>query len=55
MSAARIGLAPAARIIDVVGGASTLVDDLLARGFSELTVRFVPNLSGASLGDCPAV
>lgn len=31
-------LAPNARIIDVGGGASTLVDDLLARGFTDLTV-----------------
>lgn len=29
---------PDARIIDVGGGASTLVDDLLARGFKNLTV-----------------
>jgi len=32
------GFAPDAAIIDVGGGASTLVDDLLARGFSNLTV-----------------
>jgi hypothetical protein len=32
------GLAPDASIIDVGGGASTLVDDLLARGFANLTV-----------------
>ena len=32
------GLAPEAAIIDVGGGASTLVDDLLARGYSNVTV-----------------
>jgi SAM-dependent methyltransferase len=32
------GLAPDAAIIDVGGGASTLVDDLLARGFTNVTV-----------------
>lgn len=31
-------LAPDARIIDVGGGASTLVDDLLERGYRNLTV-----------------
>lgn len=31
-------LPPTAAIIDVGGGASTLVDDLLARGFQNLTV-----------------
>ena len=36
VDACRIG--PAAPVIDVGGGASTLVDDLLARGFSRLTV-----------------
>lgn len=34
----QIGLANNASIIDVGGGASTLVDDLLGRGFSDLTV-----------------
>ncbi len=34
----RTGVGPDARIIDVGGGASTLVDDLLARGFHHLTV-----------------
>ncbi len=33
-----LALPRSARIIDVGGGASTLVDDLLARGFSDLTV-----------------
>lgn len=33
-----LGLPPSASIIDVGGGASTLVDDLLERGFSDLTV-----------------
>ena len=32
------GLGAEAAVIDVGGGASTLVDDLLARGFSDLTV-----------------
>jgi SAM-dependent methyltransferase len=31
-------LPPSAHVVDVGGGASTLVDDLLARGFTELTV-----------------
>lgn len=31
-------LKPDARIIDVGGGASTLVDDLLKKGFKDLTV-----------------
>jgi SAM-dependent methyltransferase len=34
----RIGLPPTAGVIDVGGGASTLVDDLLARGFSDLAI-----------------
>lgn len=34
----RIGIAPTARVLDVGGGASTLVDDLLDRGFDHLTV-----------------
>jgi SAM-dependent methyltransferase len=34
----RAALAPDAAILDVGGGASTLVDDLLARGFTNLTV-----------------
>lgn len=41
-----IGLPTSARIIDVGGGASTLVDDLLARGFRHLTVL---DLSGKAL------
>ena len=32
------GLSPASRVIDVGGGASTLVDDLVARGVGEITV-----------------
>jgi len=32
------GLAPGARVIDVGGGASTLVDDLLDRGIEDVTV-----------------
>ncbi len=34
----QLALAPATPIIDVGGGRSTLVDDLLARGFRDLTV-----------------
>ena len=32
------GLAPASRVIDVGGGASTLVDDLVLRGIGDITV-----------------
>jgi len=39
-------LPPEARIVDVGGGASTLVDDLLVRGFSSLAVV---DLAGAAL------
>ncbi len=41
-----IGLPRSARMIDVGGGASTLVDGLLERGFSSVTVL---DLSGAAL------
>ncbi len=40
------GLDTTARIIDVGGGASTLVDDLLSNGYSEVTVL---DISGAAL------
>jgi SAM-dependent methyltransferase len=40
------GVPPAARIIDVGGGASTLVDDLLHGGYTSLTVL---DLSGTAL------
>ena len=40
------GIGPEAALIDVGGGASTLVDDLLARGFRDLTVL---DLSEAAL------
>lgn len=43
---ARTGLGPDAAIIDVGGGASTLVDSLLARGFHDITVL---DLAGAAL------
>lgn len=43
---ARAGLGPASRVIDVGGGASTLVDDLLARGVTSVTVL---DLSDAAL------
>jgi ubiquinone/menaquinone biosynthesis C-methylase UbiE len=42
----RTGIEPGEAIIDVGGGASTLVDDLLADGFQRLTVL---DLSGAAL------
>ena len=40
------GLGPDASIIDVGGGASTLVDDLLDRGFTNVTVL---DISSAAL------
>jgi SAM-dependent methyltransferase len=40
------GVAPSAAIIDIGGGASTLVDDLIARGYRNLTVL---DLSSAAL------
>ncbi len=43
---ASTGLAPSASIIDVGGGASTLLDDLLAAGFRKLSVL---DLSAAAL------
>lgn len=43
----KTGVAHEAAIIDVGGGASTLVDDLLAEGYQELTVL---DLSGEALG-----
>jgi SAM-dependent methyltransferase len=42
----RVPLAPGAAILDVGGGASTLVDDLLVRGFTNVTVL---DLSPAAL------
>jgi trans-aconitate methyltransferase len=33
-----LGIAPTARVIDVGGGAASLVDQLMARGFTDLTV-----------------
>lgn len=42
----RVPLAPSAAILDVGGGASTLVDDLVIRGFTNLTVL---DLSPAAL------
>ena len=44
-------LAPDGRIIDVGGGASTLVDDLLSAGFSKITVL---DLSAAALARAKA-
>lgn len=48
---ASVPLAPDAAILDVGGGASTLVDDLLARGFTNLTVL---DLSPAALDSARA-
>ncbi len=42
----RAGVSPAARVIDVGGGASTLVDGLVAAGFQDVTVL---DISGAAL------
>src|SRR5688572_2144956 len=42
----RCGLGPASRVLDVGGGASTLVDDLLAAGVVEVSVL---DLSDAAL------
>jgi 2-polyprenyl-3-methyl-5-hydroxy-6-metoxy-1,4-benzoquinol methylase len=42
----RTGVPPAARVIDAGGGASTLVDGLVAAGFQDITVL---DISGASL------
>lgn len=42
----RIGAGPATRVIDVGGGASTLVDDLLDRGVGDVTVL---DISAAAL------
>lgn len=50
-----LDLPPTADIVDIGGGASTLVDDLLARGFSHLSVADISGHalehSGARLGD----
>jgi SAM-dependent methyltransferase len=43
---AQVGATPASAIIDVGGGASRLVDNLVARGFQDVTVR---DLSEAAL------
>jgi 2-polyprenyl-3-methyl-5-hydroxy-6-metoxy-1,4-benzoquinol methylase len=45
------GVPPSASIIDVGGGASTLVDDLLARGYQNITVL---DLSAAALATAKA-
>lgn len=47
----RAGLAPGTRVIDVGGGASTLVDDLLALGVRDVTVL---DLSGTALATARA-
>jgi ubiquinone/menaquinone biosynthesis C-methylase UbiE len=51
----RIGAGPATRVIDVGGGASTLVDDLLAAGVGDVTVLDISaaalRLAQARLGD----
>jgi len=49
------GLSPSSRVIDVGGGASTLVDDLLARGINAISVLDLSeaalNISRQRLGD----
>lgn len=51
----RIGAGPGTRVIDVGGGASTLVDDLLAGGIGEVTVLDISaaalRVAQARLGD----
>lgn len=51
----KFGLDPASRVIDVGGGASTLVDDLLALGVRDITVldlsRQALDIARARLGD----
>ncbi len=51
----RIGLPPTASIIDIGSGASTLVDDLLARGFRDVTLldlsRQALDITQQRLGD----
>ena len=44
---ARLGVHPTARVLDAGGGASPLVDGLLDRGFTDLTVL---DLSAVALG-----
>ena len=44
----RSALPPSARVLDVGGGASCLVDDLLARGFEDVTVLDVSDLALAA-------
>jgi hypothetical protein len=41
-----LGIAPTARVVDVGGGAASLVDQLIARGFTDLTVL---DISGIAL------
>lgn len=54
----KAGLNPKSRIIDVGGGASTLVDDLLDRGTSDITMVDLSAtalaISRARLGECAA-
>ena len=40
-----LGISPAAAVIDVGGGASSLVDHLLGRGFSDLTVLDISDVA----------
>jgi SAM-dependent methyltransferase len=44
----RVGAGPSASIIDVGGGESTLVDDLLARGYSNLAVLDISQVAIAA-------
>ncbi|MCX2862901.1 hypothetical protein OOZ63_13775 [Paucibacter sp. PLA-PC-4] len=49
----KTGVASNARVIDVGGGASTLVDDLLAEGYSDLTVLVLSQAApGCAGGAC---
>jgi SAM-dependent methyltransferase len=54
----RTGVARAGRIIDVGGGVSTLVDDLLAEGYSDVTVLDISpaalDVARSRLGDAAA-
>ena len=53
----RAGGGPSASVIDVGGGESTLVDDLLSRGYEQVTVLdglFRTRTVGPSLSECLA-
>ncbi len=54
-----LGIAPTAKVIDVGGGAASLVDQLIARGFTDLTVLDISEVAltaaRARVGDQAAV